>query len=167
MVSECGLGAILMKSNTLVKFDGAVLTKTLVRGCAMIEVIPNRLYLAREDVFNKVDMKKISIVINLSSNPKLICPCGKYINLRWNIGDNVEEKMFEALVRFCAGAIKAPKQCLALIGHHDTVDVLAACVLRDYLGCATSIALGMMWEKRPKCLTKPGLVETVEQYKIS
>jgi predicted RNase H-like nuclease len=87
--------------------------------------------------------------------------------MRWNIGDDVEEHMFEALVRFAANMMKAPKQVVVIVGHKDTIDVCAACVLREYLGCRPEIAISILREARPKCLNKPDLVETVCNYIIS
>ena len=157
-----------MASNILAELsEDAIITKSCAKESAMIEVITGRLYLAREDVFSRADLKQVTVVVNLSSNNNLLAPDCKKVNLRWDIGDDVEEKMFENLVRYCAGVMKAPKQCLAIIGHHDTVDVVAACVLREYLGCKTSIALGIMRGKRTKCLTKESLVSTIDSYRIS
>ena len=138
----------------------------------MIEVVSGRLYLAREDVIGKAELKTATVVIDLSACTKgsKNADIGSWngaVHLRWDIGDDVEEKMFESLVRLVAGMMKAPKQCVALIGHHDTIDVLAACVLREYLGCKPEIAVAILREARPKCLHKPDLVETVCNYHIS
>ena len=133
----------------------------------MIEVISKRLYLAREDVFAKADLKSVTVIVNLSSNAKLIPQSEKAVNLRWDIGEEVEQGMFEALVRYCAAMMKAPSQTVLLVGFHDTVDLIAACILREYLGCKPEIALGILRTSRPKCLTKTALLETVNSYKIS
>jgi hypothetical protein len=134
----------------------------------MIEVVSGRLYLAREDVMGKAELKSATTVIDLSSKAKM--PAGTWggsVYLRWDIGDDAEEKMFEALVRLIAGIMKAPKQVVALVGHHDTLDIIAACVLREYLGCKPEIAISILREARPKCLTKSDLIATVANYKIS
>jgi predicted RNase H-like nuclease len=135
----------------------------------MIEVVASRLYLAREDVIGKAEFKANSVVIDLSASSKVAAAAAhdNAIYLRWNIGDDVEERQFEALVRFAAGMMKSPRQCVVLVGHKDTIDVCAACVLREYLGCRPEIAISILREARPKCLNKPDLVETVCNYKIS
>ena len=135
----------------------------------MIEIVSGRLYLAREDVFSKAEARSASVIVDLSSGVKaaasgLVDNC---IYMRWNIGDDVEEKMFEALVRFCAGVMRSPKQSVLIVGHHDTIDVTAACVLREYLGCKPEIAMSILREARPKCINKPDLIDTVKNYKIS
>lgn len=134
----------------------------------MIEVISGRLYLAREDVLGKADIKAATVVLDLSSRSKSSAFSSDVaVHMRWDIGDDVEEKMFEALVRFAGGMMKSPKQVVVLVGHHDTIDVTAACILREYLGCKPEIAIGILREARPKCLSKPDLVETVCNYRIS
>lgn len=134
----------------------------------MIEVVAGRLYLAREDVISKADIKSATVVIDLASKSRAaINSFDGFVYLRWDIGEDVEEKMFEALVRLVAGVMKAPKQAVVLVGHHDTIDVTAACVLREYLGCKPEIAIGILREARPKCLNKPDLVDTVSNYRIS
>lgn len=135
----------------------------------MIEVVAGRLYLSREDVIGKADFKAATVVIDLAANPRAgnILTGEGTIHLRWNIGDDVEERMFEALVRFAANMMKSPKQVVVLVGHRDTIDVCAACILREYLGCKAEIAISILRESRPKCLNKPDLVETVVNYTIS
>lgn len=134
----------------------------------MVEIVAGRLYLAREDVISKVDLRASTIVVDLSSKAKNIAALADgSVYLRWDIGGDVEERMFESLVRFVAGMMKAPKQVVAIVGHHDTIDVMAACVLREYLGCKPEIAISILREARPKCLNKPDLVETVGNYQIS
>jgi len=133
----------------------------------MIEVVSGRLYIAREDVIGKEDLDVVSVVVDLSSKKAKIPTADISVYLRWDIGDDVEEKMFEALVRMVAGIMKAPKQVVAIVGHRDTCDIAAACILREYLGCKARIAISILREARPKCLAKPDLVDTVENYKIS
>lgn len=135
----------------------------------MIEVVTGRLYLAREDVIGKAEFKPNSVIIDLCSSSKISASAHAdgTIYLRWNIGDDVEEKQFEALVRFAANMMKSPRQSVVLVGHKDTIDVCAACVLREYLGCRPEIAISILREARPKCLNKPDLVETVINYAIS
>ena len=135
----------------------------------MIEVVSGRLYLAREDVIGKSDLKAATVVIDLSSGAKgtSLGAWNGSVFLRWDIGGDVEEQMFESLIRLIAVMIKAPRQSVALIGHHDTIDVVAACVLREYLGCKPEIAISILRESRPKCLTKPDLINTVSNYRIS
>jgi predicted RNase H-like nuclease len=134
----------------------------------MIEVVSGRLYLAREDVLSKSDLKSATVILDLSSKSRSsLGSLDSCVYMRWDIGDDVEEKMFEALVRFSAGMMKAPKQVVVLVGHHDTIDVTAACILREYLGCRPEIAISILREARPKCLNKPDLVETICNYRIS
>jgi hypothetical protein len=150
--------------NTLNKT--ATTTRDGVRG--MIEVVSGKLYLAREDVLGKSELKSATVVIDLSSGSKHVSDSWEgSVYLRWNIGEDVEEKMFEALIRMVSGVMKAPKQTIALVGHHDTIDVVAACVLREYLGCKPEIAISILREARPKCLNKPDLISTVGNYRIS
>lgn len=135
----------------------------------MIEIVSGRLYLAREDVFGKADIESATVIVDLSSNAKVTnsgAPAGA-MYVRWDVGDDVEERMFEALVRFCAGIMRSPKQIVLIVGHHDTIDVIAACVLREYLGCKPEIAVSILRAARPKCLSKPDLLETLINYKIS
>ena len=78
----------------------------------MIEVVSGRLYLAREDVIGKAEFKTATVVIDLSSSGKVSAASGfdGAVYLRWNVGDDVEERMFEALIRLAAGMMKSPKQ---------------------------------------------------------
>ena len=133
----------------------------------MIEVVSGRLYIAREDVIGAADFKTATVVVNLSSKKAKVPEVDVDVYLRWDVGDDVEEKMFETLVRMVAGIMRAPKQLVVLVGHHDTCDIAAACILREYLGCKARIAVSILREARPKCLDKPDLLDTVENYRIS
>lgn len=139
------------------------------RGRGMIEIVSGRLYLVREDVVGKAEFKTNSVVIDLSSSSKVLSAAmdASAIYMRWNIGDDVEERQFEALIRFAANMMKSPKQSVVLVGHKDTIDVCAACILREYLGCKPEIAISILREARPSCLNKSDLIETVYNYCIS
>jgi hypothetical protein len=60
--------------------------------------------------------------------------------------------------------MKGKLQRVLLVGHQDTVDTVATCVLREFMGCDAQTALNVIRNQRPTCMTKSELVETVFKY---
>jgi len=133
----------------------------------MHEVISGRLYTARKDVFDPGALKGASVVVDLSGDPKMISKSPQYIYMYWDMPDDVDGVAFSTLVRMCAGMMKVKALSVLLVGHKDTIDVLATCIVMEYLGCKPKIALGIVRENRTNCMDKGELVETVVNYTIS
>ena len=133
------------------------------------EIISDRLYTVRHDLFNEDCLKGITTVINLSSNDDIFSQRLKdnRMFLAWDMAQDVDEKSFEGLVRFCSSIMRGEKTSILLIGFQDTIDVISACIVREHLGCKPEIALGIVRENRTKCMTQSELLETVFKYRIS
>jgi len=138
------------------------------QGHIVHEIISKRLYTSRADVFNREDLEGKSVVVDLSGEAKIPQACkSECIYLRWDMDTDVDEHAFEGLVRFCACMMRAQKTAVLIIGHQDTVDVIAACAMREYLGCNGKIAVGILRESRSSALSKTVLLNTVLNYKVS
>lgn len=134
----------------------------------MIEVLPKRLFIARKDVFVKADVTGMTFVIDLSGDPKLLgSPKDHCIYTYWNVGDDLSETLFQAMVRFCSAILVQDGSSVLVVGHQDTIDVVAACVIMENLGVKPEIAVSILRESRPKCLNRSELLETVLGYHIS
>jgi hypothetical protein len=130
------------------------------------EVISGRLYTARKDVFTKSDLIGMTVVIDLGTEIHHTVPENK-VYFHWAVEDDVEERAFEGLIRMIGSYMNATGHCVLIVGHPDTVDVVATCAVREYLGCKPEVALGIVREHRPKALTKSELLETIFRYKPS
>jgi len=138
------------------------------QGYIVHEIISKRLYISRKDVYSKEDLEGKAVVVDLSGEAKIPQTCkSECIYLRWDMDADVDEHAFEGLVRFCACMMRAPKTAVLIVGHQDTVDVVAACAMREYLGCNGKIAVGILRESRSNALSKQTLLETVMNYKVS
>ena len=131
------------------------------------EVIDAKLYTVAEDKFRDEYLDEVTAVLNLSGDNSLIPNQEKFVCLNWTTDDNVQECQFEAAVRFCASVMKGKMQRVLIVGHQDTVDTVATCVLREFMGCDAKTALNVMRNHRLSCVTKSELVETVFKYKPS
>lgn len=131
------------------------------------EVITDKLCTVSEDKFKSEHLAGVTAVVNLSGDASLVPDSERFICLTWNTDDNVQECQFEAAVRFCSSVMKGKAQRVLLIGHQDTVDTVATCVLREFMGCSAQEALNVIRQHRPTCMTKSELVETVFRYSPS
>jgi hypothetical protein len=128
------------------------------------EVIDSKLYTVSEDKFKSEYLDGVTALINLSGDAGFIPDQEKFVCLTWTTDDNVQECQFEAVVRFCSSVMKGKLQRVLLVGHQDTVDTVATCVLREFMGCDAQTALNVIRNQRPTCMTKSELVETVFKY---
>ena len=131
------------------------------------EVIVDKLYSMSEDKFKSEYLDGVTALVNLSGDAGLILESERFICLTWNTDDNVQECQFEAAVRFCSSVMKGKAQRVLLVGHQDTVDTVATCVLREFMGCSAQEALNVIRQHRPTCMTKSELVETCFKYTVS
>jgi hypothetical protein len=131
------------------------------------EVIVEKLYTVSEDKFKSEYLEGVTAIVNLSGDVSLVPDSERFICLTWNTQDNVVECQFEAAVRFCSSVMKGKAQRVLLVGHQDTVDTVATCVLREFMGCSAQEALNVIRQHRPTCMTKSELVETVFRYSPS
>jgi hypothetical protein len=131
------------------------------------EIVKAKLY--------SVDSKKLLIdhlagvttIVNVSGNPDIVPDYNAYQYLYWMTDKKVNASQFEGVVRMVSSTIKGSNMRVLLIGYQDTVDTIATCVLREYLGCDTETALRVMRKHRKTCMTKSELLETAFKYKLS
>ena len=134
----------------------------------MHEIIPKRLYTSRRDIFNKADLDGKAVIVDLSGEAQIpLPPKTNYIYLHWDMDADVDEHAFGGLIQFCASMMRAQKTAVLIIGHQDTVDVVAGCILREHLGCSGKIAVGILRESKSNALNKQELLDTVLNFKIS
>lgn len=131
------------------------------------EVIDGKLYTVSESSFKPEHLDEVTAIVNLSGESSMIPDQERFVCLTWTTDNDVQECQFEAAVRFCASVMKGKMQRVLLVGHQDTVDTVATCVLREFMGCDAPTALSVIRSQRPTCVTKSELVETVFKYKPS
>ena len=129
------------------------------------EIITCRLFSApREKLLDK-DLKGMTAVFDTMVEPLGIKLADDVIYMSWPTDDNVDEKVFYAMVVWAAMMIKGKGQKLLITGTGDAVDVLSACIMREYLGCDAITVLKIMREHKEGCLTKTELIQTVMTYR--
>lgn len=133
----------------------------------MHEVMAGRLFTTRHNMFTPSDLVGRTLVVNLSSDVDLVALSYGHMVMAWPMEEDVEERVFEGLIRMCSSVMKGKEQSVLLIGHQDTVDVVASCIIREHLGCKPEIAIGIVRENRRNCMNKSELLETIFKYKIS
>lgn len=131
------------------------------------EVIGGKLYTVSEKSFKPDHLDEITAVVNLSGEGYMLPDQERFVCLTWTTDNDVQECQFEAAVRFCASVMKGKTQRVLIVGHQDTVDTVATCVLREFMGCDAQTALSVIRNQRPTCMTKSELVETVFKFKPS
>jgi hypothetical protein len=109
----------------------------------------------------------MTAVVNLSDTHDNVPNLEAYLYTHWSMGRDVDEAAFDGLIRFITTLLRGKGFKVLVIGHQDTIDVVATCVLREYLGCTPEVALGIMRIDRPQCMTRSELLETVFSYKIT
>ena len=135
--------------------------------CPLHEVVAERLYTVSDENFKPEYLSGITTVIDMSGKMGIIPSPEKYLRVVWSTEDNVDEGQFEGVVRLVSSSMKGRKQKVLLVGHQDTVDTVATCVMREFIGCDPQVALDVMRSYRPNCMTKSELIETVFKYKPS
>lgn len=131
------------------------------------EVIERRLYTVTSEDYSEKDLEGVTVLVNLGESPYLTRNVGRYLCIFWATEENVDQAAFEGLIRLCGSSMKGKKQRVLIVGHQDVVDVVAACVLREYLGASARAAVGIIRRGRKKCMLQSGLVETVRSYRPS
>ncbi len=84
--------------------------------------------------------------------------------LDWPLPEDMDVGAFNGIVRLIASTMGGKNQRVLLVGQVDSIETIAACALREYLGCVPEIAIGMVRACRRKGLNKSELLETVFRY---
>lgn len=132
-----------------------------------IEIIENHLYLVSEEDFRREHLNGMSVFVDLRRGIEPMRVSGDILHVYWDVGDDVDEHVLDGLVHLCAYSMKGDGNRVLIAGSFDAVDTVAACVLREYMGCAAPVALSILRRERPGSLMKQELVETVVRYKPS
>jgi hypothetical protein len=130
------------------------------------ELVEGRLYSIALDELGTEHLDGVTVLVNMSDDIGL-ADIGVPVTLTWTADDNVEERVLEGVVRLCSSAMKGGKQRVLLVGSQDAVDVLGACVLREYTGCTAGQVFPIMREGHPNSLQKRELMETVLKFRPS
>lgn len=131
------------------------------------EIVEGRLYAISHDDFVPDHLEAVTVLVNLSDDKDLVMPGDGIMNILWSTGDTVDEKVLEGLVRLCSSSMRGMRQRVLLVGAQDAIDTVAACILREYMGCSAVDALTIMRSEHPECMKKTELAETVLRYKPS
>ena len=134
---------------------------------ALHEVVVGKLYTINYKSLKPEHFDDVTAVVDLSGEAGLIDEPGRYVCVTWATSENVDEGQFEGVVRFCSSVMKGRGQRVLVLGHQDTVDTIATCVLREFVGCDAQTALDVIRSHRSNSMTKSELVETVFRYKPS
>jgi hypothetical protein len=153
------------RKNTV--FGRPVVAKRKSIGPPAREIVEGRLYSSAYDDFSAALLSSVTILVDIGGDLDEAASGDGAITVRWASGDDVDEKVLEGLTRLCASAMRGSGQKILLVGDQNAIDILAACVLREYLGCKASEALEIMRRDRPECLVKGRLAETVVRYRPS
>lgn len=130
------------------------------------EIVENRLYsIAIEDI-GATHLLGMTVLVNMSEDISL-SEFSVPMILNWNSGDDVDERVLDGVVRMCSSAMKGTGQRVMLTGSQDSIDTIAACILREYLGCSAGVAFSIMRDGNPGCLQKRELTETVLKFRPS
>lgn len=130
------------------------------------ELVEGRLYSIALEELGTEHLEGVTVLINMSDDPGL-AEVGVPVVLNWMADDNVEERLLEGVVRFCSSAMKGKAQRVLLVGSQDAVDVVAACVLREYTGCTAGQVFTIIRDGHPQALQKHELMETVLRFRPS
>jgi hypothetical protein len=130
------------------------------------ELVEGRLYSIALDELGTEHLDGVTVLINMSDDIGL-SDLGVPVTLTWVSNDNVEERVLEGVVRLCSSSMKGGRQKVLLVGSQDAIDTLAACILREYIGCTAGQVFTIMREGHPDCLQKHELMETILKYKPS
>ena len=131
------------------------------------EIIANRLYTVTEEGFDEGDLIGTTAIINLTGDQDLITEAEAYMYLCWATEDQVDQAMLHGLVKLCSSVMKGKEQRVLIVGTQETIDTIAACVLKEYIGCNSTKAIDIVREGRKYCLNKNILIETINGYKPS
>ena len=131
------------------------------------EIVAGRLYTIVEDGFSEDLLEDVTVLIDLSKDPGLTINSGSCLLVSWATSSDVDQNIFEGLVRLCASSMMGKSQRVLVVGAQDTIDTVAACVLKEYLGCNSQTAVNIIREGRTFCLNKSMLIETINGYKPS
>lgn len=134
---------------------------------ALHEVVVGKLYTVSTKNLKANHFSDVTTVIDMSGEKGTVVGPEKYLCLTWATSDNVDEGQFEGVIRFCSSVMKSKGQRVLVIGHQDTVDTVATCVLREFVGCDAQTSLDVMRSHSKNCMTKSELVETVLRYRPS
>ena len=130
------------------------------------EVIEGRLYVVSRSDLEASHLDDITVVVDMGdvSNESY---SDDVLVISWPTEEHVDEKVLEGIVRLCSSAMRGVDQKILLIGSSESVDTVAACVVREYLGCSAIVAMKVLRESRPDAINKPTLAETIVRYKPS
>lgn len=136
------------------------------RDMTRFEVITNRLIAVVGTAVCDADLDQVTLVAILgpANMPRLN---DSYGILSWPFPEDMDVDAFSGVVRLCASVMSGKKQRVLLVGDLDAIEVTAACVVREFFGCAPAVALGVVRSNRREALTKSELVETVFRYRPS
>lgn len=139
--------------------------KRLVYGGCMQKVITDRLYSVSVDHAMPEHLRDVTLLIDMGSGfPAKISSDAMMV--RWPAGENVDEQLLIGLVALCARTIRSKGQRVLLVGSQEAIDVLAACILRAYVGCDSDTAIKIIRDGNPARLREPALLETVSRLPI-
>ncbi len=131
------------------------------------EVIEGRLFLSDTASFHAGQLHGISVLVILGGSSELGTDAKDLVRVSWTCENEVDEKVLEGVVRMCASAMKGREQSVLLVGDDDAIDTIAACIIREYLGCGAQTAIGIVRQDDPKRLSRQGLVAAVTNFKPS
>lgn len=151
----------MQEVNQVSRSKGSGATRHPVR-----EIIEGRLYSIVTESFTVDNLAGVSVMVNMSGDRELhelTVP----LEVFWSADSDVDERVLEGIVRMCASSMRGIAQKVLLVGEQDAIDTIAACVLREYLGCPASAAMDIMRYEHPGCLQKHALIETVLKFRPS
>ena len=131
------------------------------------EIIAGRLYTSSADTFNRGQLTGITIFLILGGNIDIAKEVKDMVRIYWTAENEVDERVLEGVVRMCSAAMKGRRQRVLIVGEDDAIDTVAACVLREYLGCDAAAALTVIRKNDPKRLSVQQLIGVVENFEPS
>ena len=131
-----------------------------------IEVLSGRLFAVEHEKFKPGMAAGFGTVVCLSGCGEKH-GCAEDLLVQWKTEEKVDEFKLQGVVRLCAAAVRGAGGKVAVLGSLDAIQVMGACVLREYLGCDADTALMLMKGSGAPGLVEPALIETVRSYRLS
>ncbi len=128
-------------------------------------IIPNRLFLAAAPN-TPANLDSYTLLVNWSA-----VSLGKrqgfgLLECEWT--EQVDGMFLAGIVRMTAAVVRGANQRVLIYADEPCAEMIAACVLREFLGCSAEVALGILRRHIPGALVgNSDLLQTLEDYRLS
>lgn len=133
-----------------------------------LDVLSGRVYALDHLRFDPLrDLTRATMLVWLGDGPPDLQDMKPPITLMWDAPDSVDEWVLAGLIRLCSAAVRGQDQRVVIVGTHDSINTVSACILREYLGCDAKTAISMMRAAGMKGEMRPELLQTIENYRLT